>query len=146
MKTRQAWNYANSQAAGHSPKNRNSMPTRRSPPLGNTKKKFSPPKVSKVPKVIKRWYNLQMTGDELQKSLLDEQPKFRKYAWNIYQLNKAAIRIQHWFFKKRKYEKKIKYVEFIRPKHVNENKNHAKEAKGAAAKVKPPLPLAPTTP
>ena len=73
------------------------------------KKKAAKP----VSKTVKRWFNLKMTPDDLQNYLVRLQPKFRKYKLNIFQLNHAALRIQHWFFKKRQEAKRIKYVPFV---------------------------------
>jgi hypothetical protein len=39
--------------------------------------------------------------------------KFRKYSANIFTLQRAALKIQHWFFNKRLHSKKITYVPFV---------------------------------
>jgi hypothetical protein len=53
-----------------------------------------------------------MTGEQLNEYLCKQQMKFRKYAANIFTLQRAALKIQHWFFNKRLHSKRIVYVPF----------------------------------
>jgi hypothetical protein len=53
-----------------------------------------------------------MTGEQLNEYLCKQQIKFRKYSANIFTLQRAALKIQHWFFNKRLHSKKIIYVPF----------------------------------
>lgn len=57
-----------------------------------------------------------MDGEGIQQHLVKLQPKFRKLHLNIYELNRAALIIQHWFFRKRFWAKRIKYVPYTAPK------------------------------
>jgi hypothetical protein len=51
-----------------------------------------------ISKTVLRWFNLNMTGEELNQQILAQQIKFRKYLPNIFALHRAALKIQHWFF------------------------------------------------
>ena len=55
----------------------------------------------KISKTVFRWFNAKLTGEEMNKQLSSLQFKFRKYPLNIFALNRAALKIQHWFFGKR---------------------------------------------
>lgn len=56
-----------------------------------------------------------MTGDQLQTYTLQQQPKFQKFKYNVFILNKAALTIQHWFFKSKQHRKRIEYVAYGPP-------------------------------
>ena len=44
--------------------------------------------------------------------------KFRKYNHNIFVLQRAALKIQHWYFNKRLHSKFITYVPYqVKPAH-----------------------------
>ena len=58
-------------------------------------------------KTVKRWYNCKMTAEQMAQYVVGLQVKFRKYRYSIYYLWRCALKIQHWFFKKRRYERKI---------------------------------------
>ncbi len=63
----------------------------------STSKKLKPqkknPKQHRHYPTVKRWYNCPMLGSEIDGYLLNLQPKFRKYRFNIYELNRAALKI-----------------------------------------------------
>ena len=48
-----------------------------------------------------------MHCDEIEEYLLMQQLSFKKYKYNVFALHKAALKIQHWFFKKKQYAAKI---------------------------------------
>ncbi len=56
----------------------------------------------KISKTVFRWFNAKLTGEEMNRQLISLQFKFKKYPLNIFALNRAALKIQHWFFGKRK--------------------------------------------
>ncbi len=49
------------------------------------------------------------------KQLLSLQLKFKKYKLNIYLLNRAALKIQHWYFNSKAFRHRCKYKPYIKP-------------------------------
>ena len=66
-----------------------------------------PAKKKPVNKVVERWYKTQIHCDQIEEYLLTQQIAFKKYKLNVFALQKAALKIQHWFYKKHQYAAKI---------------------------------------
>lgn len=73
------------------------------------------------------------------------QLKFRKYRDNIFNLQRAALKIQHWFFKKRQASKFIYYVAYPE-NQIKETPAKLVTFKGIMKpQLKPPLVKKPVT-
>ena len=52
-------------------------------------------------KAFARWLSTDLKGQDYEEAILKLSKLFRVYEKNIFILNRKALLIQHWFFKKR---------------------------------------------
>ena len=50
---------------------------------------------------LQKWTNSKVTGPEYERYFISKSAEFKRYTSNMYILNRAALKIQHAFFRNR---------------------------------------------